>query len=304
MADDFEYRGVPKIGTIDELESYLSENSLDESIITLNIKEYYKLESIVNICEKSGTHTKFVPDYYKFITTQPYIEDLNGLPVINIRNVPLSNTINKIIKRIIDIIGAIVAIILFSPIMLVVAILVKVTSPGPVIFSQVRVGLHNKEFKMYKFRSMCVQNAAKESKAWTTSDDPRVTKVGKFIRRTSIDELPQFFNVLKGDMSLVGPRPERPELAAISEESMPEFSYRLKVKAGLTGYAQVMGKYNTTPYDKLKLDLAYIENYSLMLDIKLILMTVKILFVPESTEGVKEVKTVNVAEKEKESANK
>ena len=275
MADDFEYRGVPKIGTIDELESYLSENSLDESIITLNIKEYYKLESIVNICEKSGTHTKFVPDYYKFITTQPYIEDLNGLPVINIRNVPLSNTINKIIKRIIDIIGAIVAIILFSPIMLVVAILVKVTSPGPVIFSQVRVGLHNKEFKMYKFRSMCVQNAAKESKAWTTSDDPRVTKVGKFIRRTSIDELPQFFNVLKGDMSLVGPRPERPFFVEKFKEEIPKYMIKHQVRPGITGWAQVNGfRGDTSIKLRIEHDIYYIENWTLGLDIKILFLTI------------------------------
>ena len=275
MADDFEYRGVPKIGTIDELESYLSENSLDESIITLNIKEYYKLESIVNICEKSGTHTKFVPDYYKFITTQPYIEDLNGLPVINIRNVPLSNTINKIIKRIIDIIGAIVAIILFSPIMLVVAILVKVTSPGPVIFSQVRVGLHNKEFKMYKFRSMCVQNAAKESKAWTTSDDPRVTKVGKFIRRTSIDELPQFFNVLKVYMSLVGPRPERPFFVEKFKEEIPKYMIKHQVRPGITGWAQVNGfRGDTSIKLRIEHDIYYIENWTLGLDIKILFLTI------------------------------
>lgn len=283
MAEDFEYRGVPKIGNISDLEPYLSENVLDESIITLNIKEYHKLERIVNICEKSGTHTKFVPDYYKFITTQPYIEDLNGLPVINIRNVPLSNTVNKIIKRIIDIIGSIIAIILFSPIMVVVAILVKTTSPGPVIFSQVRVGLHNQEFKMFKFRSMCVQNAAKESKAWTTSDDPRVTKVGKFIRRTSIDELPQFFNVLKGDMSLVGPRPERPFFVEKFKEEIPKYMIKHQVRPGITGWAQVNGfRGDTSIKLRIEHDIYYIENWTLGLDIKILFLTIFKGFVNEN----------------------
>lgn len=182
----------------------------DEVAITLNLNEYHKLEQIVAICEKSGVHTKFVPDYYNFISTNPYTEDLDGLPVINIRNVPLTNTVNRMIKRLIDIIGSIVALILFSPIMLVVAILVKKSSPGPIFFAQERIGLGNKPFKMYKFRSMGVQDPKKEAKEWTTKNDARVTPVGRIIRKTSLDELPQFWNVLKGDMSLIGPRPERP----------------------------------------------------------------------------------------------
>ena len=139
---------------------------------------------------------------------------------------------------------------------------------------------------MYKFRSMAVQSAANEKSQWTTPGDPRVTPIGRFIRKTSIDELPQLFNILIGDMSFIGPRPERPEIIAQYVEQMPEFVFRMKVKAGLAGYAQVYGKYNTTPYDKLKLDLSYIENYSLWLDLKLMLLTLKILIKPESTEGV------------------
>lgn len=183
---------------------------MDEIAITLGIDEYHKLEYIVNMCEKSGVHTKFIPDYNNIIPTKPYTEDLLGLPVINIRRVPLNNTVNKVVKRSVDIFGAVVAIILFSPIMLFTALAIKVTSPGPLIFNQERVGLQNKPFAMYKFRSMVVQEAEKEKSRWTTKNDPRVTTVGKFIRKTSIDELPQLFNVLKGDMSLVGPRPERP----------------------------------------------------------------------------------------------
>ena len=170
--------------------------------------------------------------------------------------------------------------------MLVTALLVKVTSKGPLIFKQERVGLHNRPFRMYKFRSMEVQAKSEEKKGWTVKNDPRVTPVGRFIRMTSIDELPQLFNVLKGDMSLVGPRPERPEIIAQYTEVMPEFAFRMKVKAGLAGFAQVYGKYNTSPYDKLKLDLTYIENYSVWLDLKLMLLTLKVLFWPDSTEGV------------------
>ena len=145
-------------------------------------------------------------------------------------------------------------------------------------------------FKVYKFRSMRTDAESDGVARLAGENDDRITPVGKVIRKVRIDELPQILNVLKGDMSIVGPRPERPELAAENEKIMPEFSYRLKVKAGLTGYAQVLGKYNTTPYDKLRLDLMYIEQYSFLLDLKLILMTIKILFVPESTEGVKEDK--------------
>lgn len=162
------------------------------------------------MCEKSGVHTQFVPDYHNIIPTKPYTEDLQGLPVVNIRYVPLSNTFNAMLKRIVDIFGALVAIILFSPVMLFSCIMIKLTSPGPLIYRQTRVGLHNKPFEMYKFRSMEVQTEEKEKKAWTVKNDPRVTGFGKFMRHTSIDELPQLFNILKGDMSLVGPRPERP----------------------------------------------------------------------------------------------
>ena len=180
-------------------------------------------EYIVGMCEKSGVHTKFIPDYNNIIPTKPYTEDLLGLPVINIRHVPLNNFFNRMMKRAVDIFGAVVAIILFSPVMLGTCIAIKISSPGPLIFKQERVGLQNKTFSMYKFRSMIVQDAASEKSKWTTKDDPRVTKVGKFIRKTSIDELPQLFNILKGDMSLVGPRPERPQFVEKFKEEIPRY---------------------------------------------------------------------------------
>ena len=205
------YKGVKVIGSIGNLAYILPENKLDEIAITLGLEEYYKLGRIVTECEKSGVHTKFIPDYGNIIPTRPYTEDLMGLPVINIRYVPLSNTFNAMVKRMTDIVGSLICIVIFSPIMFVSAVLVKATSKGPLIFKQERVGLHNKPFWMYKFRTMYVQTEEEEKKGWTQKNDPRVTSVGKFLRKTSLDEFPQLFNVLKGDMSLVGPRPERPQ---------------------------------------------------------------------------------------------
>ena len=160
--------------------------------------------------EVRRSNTKFIPDYNHMIPTIPYMEDLQGLPVIHIRHVPLTGVFNATMKRCVDIVGALFGLLIFSPVMLLTAVLIKLTSPGPVIFSQERIGLHNRPFKMYKFRSMEVQDPGKEKSQWTTPHDPRVTPIGRFIRKTSIDETPQFFNVLIGDMSLVGPRPERP----------------------------------------------------------------------------------------------
>lgn len=182
-----------------------------------------------------------MPDYHNIIPTKPYTEDLQGLPVVNIRYVPLSNTFNAMLKRIVDIFGALVAIILFSPVMLFSCIMIKLTSPGPLIYRQTRVGLHNKPFEMYKFRSMEVQTEEKEKKAWTVKNDPRVTGFGKFMRHTSIDELPQLFNILKGDMSLVGPRPERPFFVEKFREEIPRYMVKHQVRPGLTGWAQVNG---------------------------------------------------------------
>jgi Undecaprenyl-phosphate glucose phosphotransferase len=211
------------------------------------------------------------------------MEDLSGLPVINIRNVPLSNTGSKIIKRLMDIFGSLVAIVLFSPVMLTVALLIKITSPGPIIFNQVRVGLHNKEFNMYKFRSMRVQTAEEEKKGWTTKDDPRVTKIGKFIRRTSIDELPQFFNVLKGDMSLIGPRPERPQFVEQYKEEIPKYMIKHQVRPGITGWAQVNGfRGDTSIKLRIEHDIYYIENWTVGFDIKILFLTVFKGFVNEN----------------------
>ena len=271
---DVAYKGVKVIGCCDDLAYILPANELDEIAITLGLNEYSKLEHIVAECEKSGVHTKFIPDYNNIIPTKPYTEDLMGLPVINIRHVPLTNTFNALVKRMVDIGGSIVAIILFSPIMLIAAVLIKLTSPGPLIYKQERVGLHNKTFHMYKFRSMEVQDPAKEKKGWTVKDDPRVTPIGKFIRRTSIDELPQLFNILKGDMSLVGPRPERPFFVEKFREEIPRYMVKHQVRPGLTGWAQINGyRGDTSIRKRIEHDLYYIENWTLGFDFKIIFLT-------------------------------
>lgn len=270
-----EYKGVKVIGSIDNLLIILPQNRVDEIAITLGIDEYHKLEYIVNMCEKSGVHTKFIPDYNNIIPTKPYTEDLLGLPVINIRHVPLNNTSNKILKRTVDIFGAVCALILFSPVMIITALAIKISSPGPLIYKQERVGLQNKPFAMYKFRSMVVQDADKEKSKWTTKDDPRVTKVGKFIRKTSIDELPQLWNVLTGDMSLVGPRPERPLFVEKFKEEIPRYMVKHQVRPGLTGWAQVNGYRGDTSIKKrIEYDLYYIENWTFGFDFKILFLTI------------------------------
>ena len=269
------YRGVKVLGRIGNLMVILPENKLDEISITLGLNEYYRLEEIVALCEKSGVHTKFIPDYHNIIPTKPYTEDLMGLPVINIRYVPLSNTFNAMVKRIMDVIGSLLCIALLSPVMLIAVIGVKLTSPGPLIYKQTRVGLHNRSFEMYKFRSMVVQDPEKEKKGWTVKNDPRVTPFGKFMRRTSMDELPQLFNVLKGDMSLVGPRPERPFFVEKFREEIPRYMVKHQVRPGMTGWAQVNGyRGDTSIRKRIDCDLYYIENWTLGLDIKILFLTV------------------------------
>ena len=269
-----EYRGIKVLGRTENLTIILPENRLDEIIITLGLAEYHKLEHIVSMCEKSGVHTKFIPDYNNIIPTRPYTEDLLGLPVVNIRRVPLNNMLNAFVKRCVDWFGAVVALILFSPVMAITVAIIKATSPGPLIFRQERIGLQNKPFQMYKFRSMIVQDKESEKKGWTTKEDPRVTPIGKFIRKTSIDELPQLINVLKGDMSLIGPRPERPQFVEKFREEIPRYMVKHQVRPGLTGWAQVNGYRGDTSIKKrIEYDLYYIENWSLGFDFKILFLT-------------------------------
>ena len=268
------YKGVKVVGRIENIHYILPENKLDEIAITLALKDYDHLEYIVDLCEKSGVHTKFIPDYNSLVPSHPYTEDLMGLPVINIRYVALTNTLNWVIKRTVDIAGSFLGILVSSPVMLAAAVAVKLTSKGPVIFKQERVGLHNRNFKMYKFRTMEMQKPTAEQKGWTVKDDPRVTKVGRFLRRTSLDELPQLFNILVGEMSLVGPRPERPQFVDKFKEEIPRYMIKHQVRPGLTGWAQINGyRGDTSIRKRVEYDLFYIENWSMGLDVKIMFLT-------------------------------
>ena len=269
------YKGVKVLGAIDNLLYILPENKLDEIAVSLSLSDYSRLEEIVSLCEKSGVHTTFIPDYNSLVSGKPYTEDLGGLPIINIRYVPLTNTVNAVAKRAVDIAGSLAGLILTSPLLLVVAVLIKATSKGPVIFAQERVGRHNKVFRMYKFRTMRQQEGTEEQKGWTTKDDPRVTRVGRVLRRTSIDELPQLFNILIGNMSLVGPRPERPQFVEKFREEIPRYMIKHQVRPGLTGWAQINGyRGDTSIRKRIEYDIFYIENWSMGFDIKILFLTI------------------------------
>ena len=190
------------------------------------------------------------------------------------------------IKRLLDILLSACGILCLSWLLLLLAVAIKMDSPGPVFFRQKRVGIGKRHFQILKFRTMRIDTPHDMPTHLLHDPEQYITRMGRFLRKTSLDELPQLINILRGDMSFIGPRPERPEIIAQYTEVMPEFAFRMKVKAGLAGFAQVYGKYNTSPYDKLKLDLTYIENYSVWLDLKLMLLTLKVLFWPDSTEGV------------------
>ncbi|MCI2049083.1 MAG: undecaprenyl-phosphate glucose phosphotransferase [Lachnospiraceae bacterium] len=269
------YRGVKVLGDVANLKIILPENKMDEIAITLSLNDYDNLEKIVAECEKSGVHTKFIPDYSSLFPSHPYTEDLMGLPVINIRYVPLTNTWNILMKRLVDILGSVFCIVLFSPAMLFAAVGTKLTSKGPVIYKQTRIGLHSRPFTMYKFRTMEVQTAEQEARQWTTQDDPRVTKFGALLRRTSIDEMPQFFNVLAGSMSLVGPRPERPQFVEKFKEEIPRYMVKHQVRPGITGWAQINGyRGDTSIRKRIEYDLYYIENWTMGFDFRILFLTI------------------------------
>ena len=259
----------------EKLERILEGNELDEVVIALRAEDYGKLERIVDVCEKAGVHTKMIPDFGNVISTRPYIEDMQGIPVIHVRRVPLNIMRNRVAKRAVDLIGATVAIILFSPVMLLTVLVVALTEEGSVIYRQERVGLHNQVFYMYKFRSMIMQDEEKEKAEWSTRNDPRITPVGKLIRRTSIDELPQLFNVLKGEMSLVGPRPERPQFVQKFRDEIPRYMVKHQVRPGMTGWAQINGYRGDTSIEKrIEYDLYYIENWTMVFDMKILILTI------------------------------
>ena len=242
---------------------------------------------ILKYCYARNIRTYVSPKISDIIIRSCESQHMFDTPMLMARNEGLTIE-SKVMKRLLDIIISLILLIVTSPIMLLVAIAIKLEDHGSVFYKQERLTINRKHFYIYKFRSM-KENAEQDGKErLSQKDDDRITKVGHFIRATRLDEIPQFFNILKGDMSLVGPRPERPAITAKYEEAIPEFAYRLKVKAGLTGYAQVYGKYNTTAYDKLKLDLMYIQNYRISLDVEILMKTIQVIFTSDAAEGVED----------------
>ena len=269
-----EIEGSKIIGSFKDLDSVLEGNSYDRVVLAIPLKFYYKINELVESCEKVGIKAEIIPDYIRYFPAQPSVDMIEDIPIINIRYVPLDDDFNRFLKFILDYVISIIAIVITSPIMIITAIAIKLTSKGPIIFKQERVGYNGKIFKMYKFRSMKVQDPSDEKSEWTTKDDPRKTKVGDFIRRTSIDELPQFFNVLKGDMSVVGPRPERPYFVDQFKETIPKYMVKHQVKPGLTGWAQIHGcRGDTSIKKRIEYDIEYVENWHLGLDLGIMIKT-------------------------------
>lgn len=263
---------VAHLGDYDQLEDILNARNPDEVIVAMAPDEYALTGEMITLCEKTGTKLSLLPFYADYMPSNPQVDNINGLPLINLRRIPLDNMANAFLKRAMDVIGALVLIVLTSPLMLVAAVGVKLSSPGPVLFKQERVGRNKESFYMYKFRSMRVNS--EEETGWSRNEDPRKTRFGSFIRKCSIDELPQFFNVLKGDMSLVGPRPEVPYYVEQFKEEIPRYMVKHQVRPGITGWAQVNGYRGDTSIKKrIEYDLYYIENWNFFFDLKILLMT-------------------------------
>lgn len=256
-----------------------------------NIDENIKSKIIQNAIENKK-EVYIVPEFREILQVKSQIVQFDDIPTISL-SYPELTIEQKFVKRISDIILSIIGITLFSPIMLIAALLIKLTSKGPVIYKQVRITENNKKFQVYKFRTMYENAEAMTGPVLASDDDPRITRIGKFFRMVRIDELPQFFNVLIGDMSFIGPRPERPYFVEQFEKDYPNYHYRHNVKAGITGLAQVMGKYSTDVKDKLRLDLMYIKNYSILLDLRILFLTIKIALTKEASSGLREDKSLD-----------
>lgn len=265
----------PILGRIEQLEEVLNQYTIDEVIIALPLAAHKKYAQIISMCDKAGVKALIIPDFFDLLPSQPYFDQFAGMPLINVRDIPLDELSNRILKRGFDIAFSIMVILITSPLLLLIALGIKLTSPGPVLFKQERVGLNRRTFMMYKFRSMRVQAEEESNTKWTISDDPRRTKFGSFLRSTSLDELPQFFNVLIGNMSVVGPRPERPYFVDQFKEEIPRYMVKHHVRPGITGWAQMNGYRGDTSIKKrIDHDLFYLENWTFLLDLKIILKTI------------------------------
>ena len=273
VSDDADgWRGLVYLGGYQDLNRILEKFSPDEVVAAIPAEDFTKTPLVISACEKAGVKLSIIPFYAEYMPTNPEFDDLDGLPLLNIRHIPLDNWGNAFVKRAMDIVGSLVLIVLTSPIMLIAAIGVRLSSPGPIIFSQERVGRNKKTFRMYKFRSMRVND--RQDIGWSRDKDDRKTAFGSFIRKFSIDELPQFFNVLKGDMSLVGPRPEVPFYVEQFREEIPLYMVKHQVRPGITGWAQVNGlRGDTSIKDRIEHDIYYIEHWTVFFDIEILFMT-------------------------------
>lgn len=264
--------GPQHLGVYRDLFQILDHYRPDEAVAGIPIEEADLTPSVIAACEKSGTKLSLIPLYAEYMPSHPQFDEVDGIPLLNIRRIPLDSWVNAFLKRVMDIIGSLVLIVLTSPIMLAAAIGVKLSSPGPIIFRQERIGRNKKPFYMYKFRSMRLN--CQQDTGWSTDQDGRKTKFGAFIRKCSIDELPQLFNVLKGDMSLVGPRPEVPFYVEQFKEEIPLYMVKHQVRPGMTGWAQVNGlRGDTSIRERIEHDIYYIEHWSVGFDIKILFLT-------------------------------
>ena len=264
---------IPYLGGFDELETILDHTVPDEVVSAIDSADYGLTPHIISCCEKAGVKLSIIPLYAEYMPAHPEFDDVGGIPLLNIRRIPLDNYGNAIVKRTVDIVGALLMLTLLSPLMAICAVGVKLSSPGPVFFVQERIGKYKKPFTMYKFRSLVVNDDS--DTAWSGKRDDRRTAFGAWLRRCSLDELPQLFNVLRGDMSLVGPRPEIPYYVHRFKEEVPLYMVRHQVRPGMTGWAQIHGFRGDTPIpERVKHDVWYIENWSLWLDFRIMLETV------------------------------
>ena len=260
------------LGNYKDLARVLEEHNPDEVVIAVSISEEPKIQEFVDVCDTAGIRAAIIPPIYRYFKSQCQVDMVGTLPVINTREIPLDNPANAAMKRLMDIVVSLIAIIITSPIMLLAAIGVKLSSKGPIIFKQERVGKNNKVFTMYKFRSMRVND--QETTGWTTATDKRKTRFGTFMRKTGIDELPQFFNVLFGSMSIIGPRPELPTFVEQYSKTVPMYKVKHQVKPGITGLAQIYGfRGDTSIEGRIELDIKYIEHWSIFNDIKILFLT-------------------------------
>jgi Undecaprenyl-phosphate glucose phosphotransferase len=271
--DHLGYRGLPLLGTLEETAEITSRESIDHLYVALPPEEHMKMLQLLESTSREMVDVKVVPDLLQVIALRARLEDLDGVPIINVNDVPLQG-LNSAVKRLIDIGISGAALMVLALPLAIISLVVKLTSRGAVFYRQERMGLDGKSFTIVKFRSMYDDAERETGPVWTRADDPRVTAVGRFLRRSNIDELPQLWNVLRGDMSLVGPRPERPHFVAQFKHKIPQYMLRHKVKAGLTGWAQVNGWRGNTPLEKrIEYDLYYIENWSVRLDLKIMWLT-------------------------------